>query len=74
MIIYLRKRKKLLKIKTLNRKALITFSGGGQLGFYYQGICAYLRDNFDLTDVRFAGISIGLCTLILNIWMSTPII
>mmetsp|Transcript_68567 Transcript_68567/g.108892 ORF Transcript_68567/g.108892 Transcript_68567/m.108892 type:complete len:350 (-) Transcript_68567:194-1243(-) len=49
-------REKQIKIKD---QVLITFSGGGQLGFYYQGICAYLRDNFELENVRFAGISAG---------------
>eukprot|EP01084_Bolivina_argentea_P096147 172856_1 len=49
---------KIRKIE-IKDEPLITFSGGGQLGFYFQGICAYLRDNFDLEGVRFAGISVG---------------
>ena len=51
----LEKRKKIY----IKNNVLITFSGGGQLSFYYQGICAYLKDNFDLNNVRFAGISAG---------------
>ena len=58
-----RKLKELQQLKKIKIKIkdapLITFTGGGVLGFYYQGICAYLRDNFDLEDVRFAGISAG---------------
>jgi len=41
---------------------LLTFSGAGLLGFYFQGVCAYIQDNFDLTNVRFAGISAGSCS------------
>ena len=53
------KLKELQKLKNIQIKdaPLITFTGGGSLGFYYQGICAYLRDNFDLENVRFAGMS-----------------
>ena len=63
---YYRRRRR-LRIAALPRKPLaafkeeplITFSGGGQLGFYYQGVASYLKDNFDLEHVRFAGISAG---------------
>lgn len=56
-----RKLRELQQMKKIKIKdaPLITFTGGGVLGFYYQGICAYLRDNFDLENVRFAGISAG---------------
>lgn len=60
---HFRKKQKLKDLQQIKKikikdQPLITFSGGGQLGFYYQGICAYLRDNFDLDDVRFAGMMI----------------
>ena len=48
--------KQTIKIKD---KPLITFSGAGQLTFYYQGVCAYLKDHFHLDHVRFSGISAG---------------
>ena len=41
---------------------LITFGGAGMLFFYYQGVGAYLKDNFNLDNCRFAGISAGSCT------------
>ena len=41
---------------------LITFGGAGMLFFYYQGVAAYLKDNFNLDNCRFAGISAGSCT------------
>ena len=57
----IRKNKELQETKKIKIKdaPLITFTGGGVLQFYYQGICAYLKDNFDLENVRFAGISAG---------------
>jgi len=56
-----RRRRRSVLMKTVQMKAapLITFSGGGQLGFYYQGICAFLKDHFVLDGVRFSGISVG---------------
>lgn len=45
-----------------NNGPLLTFSGAGMLGFYYQGVSAYLLDNFNLDNCRFAGISAGAST------------
>jgi len=40
-------------------RVLVTFSGSGLLWAYYSGVACYLQENFELQDVRFAGISQG---------------
>ncbi|ETO19195.1 hypothetical protein RFI_18034 [Reticulomyxa filosa] len=65
---YIRRKKQEQKVKEyfahkpVANKPLLSFSGAGLLAFYFQGVCAYLQDHFDLTNVRFAGISAGSCS------------
>lgn len=42
-----------------NNKKLITISPGGYKGFYTQGICIYIKENYNINNYIFSGASAG---------------
>lgn len=46
-------------LEKLKNKKLITISPGGYKGVYMFGICAFIKDNYDLSDYIFSGASAG---------------
>jgi hypothetical protein len=48
--------KEILNVKS---PKIISVSPGGFLGFYLLGICSYIKDNYNLSNYKFAGASAG---------------
>jgi len=58
--------------KKVDPRPLLAFSGSALLLAYYNGIAGYLKDHFELDNVRFSGISGG-CVFFLPILLGVPV-
>ena len=62
-IIINKKNKKIYDIKNINKKIknnrIISISPGGIQGFYFMGIMAFIKENYNLQDIIFTGASAG---------------
>lgn len=51
--------KEVLNTEMFNDKKVLTISPGGVRGFYFFGICKFLKDNYDLDNFLYCGASAG---------------
>jgi hypothetical protein len=56
-----------------NSNALISISPGGFFGFYLFGICTYIKEHYDLTDILFTGASAGAWNALFMTYKKDPL-
>ena len=56
----------------LMNKKLITISPSGFYGFYVMGVCAYIKENYDISEFIFSGASAGSLNSIFMIFKKNP--
>jgi len=64
-------RKKSQEARAVDPRPLIAFSGSLCLVSYYNGVVAYLKDHFDLRDIRVSGVSGG-CVAFFPLLLDIP--